>query len=89
MVAEIQFIVGLPVAVGPMVPECTMLEVKETAHLLVARKQNGERDQSSQIPSTFCCHVYVCVPKCMSVHHMCAEALKASTFLISFGSSIT
>lgn len=89
MVSKIQFIVGLPVAVGPVVPECTMVEVKETAHLLVARKQNGERDQSSQILSTFCCHVCVYVPKCMCVHHTCAEALKASTFLTSFGSLIT
>lgn len=89
MVSKIQFIVGLPVAVGPVVPECTTVEVKEAAYLLVARKQNGGRDQSSQIPSTFCFHVYVCVPKCMCVYHTCAEALKASTFLTTFESLIT
>lgn len=67
MVSKIQFVVGLPVAVGPVVPECTMVEVvKETAHLLVAMKQNRGRDQSSQIPSIsfsclcLCAQVYVC-----------------------------
>lgn len=66
MVSKIQFVEGLPVAVGPVVPECTTVEVKETAHLLVAMKQNQGRDRVLRFPPLFfsclclCAQVYVC-----------------------------